>query len=553
MQKILLIAFLFLGMSTSLFAEDVKSESTLEKETQTEQTISQKINHWFEPKVTALEKVLFWDPFTAIGIHDPVVYDENGKPLLDEQGKPITKDIPFIVVWLVLGAAFFTVRMKFINITGIKHSIDLIRGKYDKPGDVGEVSHFQALATALSGTVGLGNIAGVAIAITVGGPGATFWMIVAGIMGMSLKFTEVTLGVKYRNISKAGIVSGGPMFYLEKALKEKKLLGFSLWPLGKVLAVTYAVLMIGASIGGGNMFQSNQTFMQFELIEPAFVGHGAWVGMALAIIVGVVIIGGIKSIAKVTEKVVPIMAGIYVLAALVVIGVHYTEIPAVFGIIIDGAFNADALKGGFLGVLIVGFQRASFSNEAGVGSATIAHSAVKTDEPISEGFVALVEPVIDTVLICTMTALVIVFTGYYTPELANGMSGSQLTSAAFGSVISWFPYILAFAIMLFAISTMITWAYYGLNSFKFLFGGLFKKFNLSQKTLNYTFFFIFLSFTVIGAAAELGAVVAFADMMILTMAFPNIIGLLILAPEVYGDLKIYIAKLKSGEIKKFED
>jgi len=343
------------------------------------------------------------------------------------------------------------------------------------------------------------------------------------------------------------------MFYLEKALKEKKLLGFSLWPLGKVLAVTYAVLMIGASIGGGNMFQSNQTFMQFELIEPAFVGHGAWVGMALAIIVGVVIIGGIKSIAKVTEKVVPIMAGIYVLAALVVIGVHYTEIPAVFGIIIDGAFNADALKGGFLGVLIVGFQRASFSNEAGVGSATIAHSAVKTDEPISEGFVALVEPVIDTVLICTMTALVIVFTGYYTPELANGMSGSQLTSAAFGSVISWFPYILAFAIMLFAISTMITWAYYGLNSFKFLFGGLFKKFNLSQKTLNYTFFFIFLSFTVIGAAAELGAVVAFADMMILTMAFPNIIGLLILAPEVYGDLKIYIAKLKSGEIKKFED
>ena len=552
MHKILLTTFLLLGMNIFLFADDVKQETPLNKETQTEQTISQNINHWFEPKVAAMEKVLFWDPFTALGIHDPVVYDKNGKPLLDEEGNPITKDIPFIVVWLVFGAAFFTVRMKFINITGIKHSIDLIRGKYDKPEDEGEVSHFQALATALSGTVGLGNIAGVAIAITVGGPGATFWMIVAGIMGMSLKFTEVSLGVKYRSISKAGIVSGGPMFYLEKALKEKKFLGFSLWPLGKVLAVTYAILMIGASIGGGNMFQSNQTFMQFELLQPAFVGHGAWVGMALAAIVGIVVIGGIKSIAKVTEKVVPIMAGVYVLAALVIIGVHYTEIPDVFGIIIDGAFSADALKGGFLGVLIVGFQRASFSNEAGVGSATIAHSAVKTDEPISEGFVALIEPVIDTVVICTMTALVIVFTGYYTPELANGLSGSQLTSAAFGSVISWFPYILAFAIMLFAISTMITWAYYGLNSFKFLFGGLFKKFNLSQKTLNYTFFFIFLSFTVIGAAAELGAVIAFADMMILTMAFPNIIGLLILAPEVYGDLKAYLAKLKSGEIKKFD-
>jgi len=552
MQKIILIVFLLMGVNFGLYADEVKPENTLEKETLIEQTISQQINHWFEPKVKAMESVLFWDPFTAIGIYDPYVYDENGKPMLDDKGKPIKKNIPFIVVWLVFGAAFFTIRMKFINLTGIKHSIDLIRGKYDKPDDVGEVSHFQALATALSGTVGLGNIAGVAIAITIGGPGATFWMIVAGLMGMSLKFTEVALGVKYRNISKAGIVSGGPMFYLEKALKEKKLAGISLWPLGKTLAVTYAILMIGAAIGGGNMFQANQTFTQFELLEPAFVGHGAWVGFALAIIVGIVIIGGIKSIAKVTEKVVPIMAGVYVLAALIIIGINYSEIPAVFGIIIDGAFNPEALKGGFLGVLIVGFQRASFSNEAGVGSATIAHSAVKTDEPISEGFVALIEPVIDTVLICTMTALVIVFTGYYKPDIAAGMSGSQLTSAAFGSVISWFPYVLAFAIVLFAISTMITWAYYGLNSFKFLFGGIFKRFNLSQKTLNYTFFFIFLSFTVIGAAADLGAVVAFSDMMILTMAFPNIIGLLILTPEVYGDLKIYIAKLKSGEIKKFD-
>ncbi len=550
MQKILLIAFLFIGMNITLFAKDFKE--VVAEENAVELTISQKINHWFEPKVALLEKILFWDPFTASGIYDPVVYQEDGSPYLDKEGKPIKKNIPFIVVWLVLGAIFFTFRMKFINITGLKHSIAILSGKYDNPDNKGEVTSFQALATALSGTVGLGNIAGVAIAITVGGPGATFWMIVAGLMGMSLKFTEVTLGVKYRNISKAGVVSGGPMFYLEKALKNKTIGKFSLWPLGKVLAVTYAILMIGAAIGGGNMFQSNQTFMQFELLEPSFAGHGIWIGLVLAIIVGIVIIGGIKSIAKVTEKVVPFMAGIYVLAALIVIGVHYTEIPAVFGIIIDGAFNPDALKGGFLGVLIVGFQRASFSNEAGVGSATIAHSAVKTNQPISEGYVALIEPVIDTVLICTMTALVIVFTGYYEPELANGLSGSQLTSAAFGSVISWFPYVLAFAIVLFAISTMITWAYYGLNSFKFLFAGLYKKMNLSPKALNYTFFFIFLSFTVIGAAMELGAVIAFADMMILTMAFPNLIGLFILTPEVYGDLKEYRRKLKSGEIKRYK-
>ncbi len=549
MKKYFLIIFLIL-ISISIFAND--EQPPVNKETEVEQTISHKINHWFEPKVDFLASILFWDPFTASGIYDPIVYDENGKPFLDDKGNPIKKNIPFIVVWLVLGAVFFTVRMKFINITGIKHSIDLIRGKYDKPEDVGEVSHFQALATALSGTVGLGNIAGVAIAITIGGPGATFWMIVAGLLGMSLKFTEVTLGVKYRNINSAGVVSGGPMFYLEKALKNKTIGKISLWPLGKVLAVIYAILMIGAAIGGGNMFQSNQTFMQFELLEPAFVGHGAWIGLGLALIVGVVIIGGIKSIASVTEKVVPIMAGVYVLAALVVIGINYAEIPAVFGIIIDGAFGPEAIRGGFIGVLIVGFQRASFSNEAGVGSATIAHSAVKTDEPISEGYVALIEPIIDTVVICTMTALVIVFTGYYNPEMAHGLDGAQLTSAAFGSVISWFPYVLAFAIILFAISTMITWAYYGLNSFKFLFSGLYKRLNLSEKTLNYTFFFIFLSFTVIGAAAELGAVVDFADMMILTMAFPNIIGLFILAPEVYGDLKIYLAKLKSGEIKKFD-
>ncbi len=546
MNRILLVFIFISAFSFNISAANNEVDSVKAAE----ESISVRINNWFEPKVDFMATVLFWDPFEASGIYDPIVYDEDGNPFLDDEGAPIKKNIPLIVVWLVLGGVFFTIRMKFINITGIKHSIELILGRYDKPEDKGEVSHFQALATALSGTVGLGNIAGVAIAITVGGPGATFWMIIAGLFGMTLKFVEVTLGVKYRNISANGVVTGGPMYYLEKALKDKKIGKFSLAKFGKFLALIYAILLIGAALGGGNMFQANQTFMQFSIIEPAFIGHGVWVGLGLAIIVGIVVIGGIKSIAKVTEKVVPLMAGVYVLAAMSIIFMNFREIPEVFGIIFQGAFNPESIKGGVIGVLILGFQRASFSNEAGVGSATIAHAAVKTDEPVSEGFVALIEPVIDTVLICTMTALVIVFTGYYKPEMAAGLDGSQLTSAAFGSVISWFPYVLAFAIVLFAISTMITWAYYGLNSFKFLFGGLYKKLNLSPKTLNYTFFLLFLSFTIIGAASELGAVVDFSDMMILTMAFPNIIGLFILSPEVYRDTQEYFRKLKSGEIKK---
>jgi AGCS family alanine or glycine:cation symporter len=471
------------------------------------------------------------------GVLGIINYDKE-QPLLNPNGTPQTKSIPLVVMWLVLGAIYFTFKMNFINFRGFKHALELVAGKFDDPlHDKGEVSHFQALTTALSATVGLGNIAGVAIAISVGGPGATFWMIVAGLLGMSSKFVECTLGVKYRIIDKEGTVFGGPMYYLSQGLAKKRMGG-----LGKVLAVTFAVLCIGGSFGGGNMFQVNQAFAQLEGQIPALAGHGVWFGIGFAMLVGIVIIGGIKSIAKVTDKIVPFMCGIYVFAALVVILLNITALGDALMLIFDGAFNAEAAAGGFLGVLIQGFRRAAFSNEAGVGSASIAHSAAKTDEPVSEGIVALLEPFIDTVVVCTMTALVIIFTGEYANSA--GLSGTLLTSQAFGKSISWFPYVLTVAIVLFAFSTMISWSYYGEKAWSYLFG--------QSKVSSLVYKGVFLVFVVVGASIELGAVVDFSDMMILGMAFPNILGLLILSPEIRKDLKEYFRKIKSGEIKKFK-
>ena len=510
----------------------------------TEKTLSEKINDAFVPIVRAMASVLNWDPFSAVGIHDPVIRDEHGTPITNEKGQIRTSPIPFIVVWLICGAIFFTVFMRFINIRGFKHAIGLIRGKYDNPNDPGEVSHFQALTTALSATVGLGNIAGVAIAITVGGPGATFWLIIAGFLGMSSKFVECTLGVKYRKIDKFGVVSGGPMYYLSEGLKKRKMK----W-LGLVLSFIFAVLVIGGAFGGGNMFQANQAFSQLALMVPSISGYGAYFGIILAILVGVVIIGGIKSIARVTDKIVPFMALLYVGTAMVIIIMNIDKTGSAFGLILSGAFSPAAIKGGIIGVLIVGFQRAAFSNEAGVGSAAIAHSAVKTDEPISEGFVALLEPFVDTVVICTMTALVIIFTGQYDNPL--GLEGTQLTSQAFGSVFSWFPYLLLVAIFLFAFSTMISWSYYGLKGFDYLFGGFSEKLFGNRKVTDTIFRVIFLGVIVVGASSTLGAVTDFADMMILTMGIPNILGLFIMAPEVRRDLISYVRRVKSGEIKRY--
>ncbi|MBA6153259.1 amino acid carrier protein [Gelidibacter maritimus] len=465
-----------------------------------------------------------------------IVYD---KPLVltHPNGDPLTKPIPFIVIWLVLGALFFTLRMGFINFRGFRHAIDLARGKYDDPEAPGQVTHFQALATAVSGTVGLGNIAGVAVAVSLGGAGATFWMIVCGLLGMSTKFVECTLGVKYRDILPDGRVFGGPMNYLRYGLEKRQMKG-----LGKVLAGLFAVLAVGASFGGGNMFQANQSFEQLAGQFPMLAGQGFWFGIVTAILVGVVIIGGISSIAKVTGKVVPIMASIYIIAAVAVIIMNIQNVGPAFAAIYDGAFNASALKGGVIGVLVIGFQRAAFSNEAGVGSAAIAHSTAKTNHPPSEGFVALLEPFIDTVVVCTLTALVLIFTGMHEVE---GMAGAQLTSDAFGSQISWFPYVLALAVFLFAFSTMISWSYYGMRAWTYLFG--------KSKRIEFIYKMLFLVFVVIGASVSLGAVLDFSDMMILAMSFPNIIGLYIMSKEVRIDLDSYVKKLKANLLFKRQE
>ena len=489
-------------ITNSAFAEESKK-------------LGDRINDFFVPIVDVIAMFIFWDPIAALGFD-------------------IGTSIPIVVVWLVFGALFFTIKMNFINVRAFKHAIDLVRGKYDDPNDEGEVSHFQALATALSATVGLGNIAGVAVAITVGGPGATFWMIVAGLLGMSSKFVECTLGVKYRVVNENGEVSGGPMYYLKNGLAK-----YGYGNIGKVLAVLFAILCIGGSFGGGNMFQANQAYAQLSGQFPMLSGNGPMFGFLLAILVGTVIIGGIKSIARVTEKIVPFMAVLYVAAALVILLVNFSEIGNAFAMIFKGAFAPSAAFGGFIGVIIQGFRRAAFSNEAGVGSASIAHSATKTNEPVSEGIVSLLEPFIDTVVICTMTALVIIVTGM---SGVQGVEGAQLTSQAFESVISWFPYVLVIAIFLFAFSTMISWSYYGLKSWTYLFG--------SSKKSELVYKLIFLIFIIVGASVKLGAVLDFSDMMILAMAFPNILGLLILSGEVKKDLKEYLHKVKNGVIKK---
>lgn len=486
-------------------------------------------------------------------------------------------EVPFVVLLLVLGATFFTFYFKVPSITKFWTAIRTVRGKYvdiekygvdklynnkealaveDIPNTIrdesaeGEVSHFQALATAVSGTVGLGNIAGVAVAIGLGGPGATFWMIVCGLLGMSTKFVECTLGVHYRDVGADGTVYGGPMYYLSKGLKES---GFK-W-FGKILALLFAVLCVGASFGGGNAFQSNQAAVQISTILGLEGGsNGVIIGLILAGLVGIVIIGGIKRIASITEKIVPFMAGLYIIAALIIILANFKDIGFAFTLIIDGAFTPMAGLGGLMGVLIVGFQRAAFSNEAGAGSAAIAHSAVRTKYPASEGVVALLEPFIDTVVICTMTALVIIFFNIngtdaqsifnYTAEHgssvilnANGrtINGVDLTSMAFDSVIPHFSYVLTVAIVLFAFSTMISWSYYGLQSWKYLFG--------KGKTADMVYKILFLLFVVIGAAATLDAVIKFSDAMILALVFPNMIGLFFLFPKVKKEMKRYLSAI----------
>ncbi|GGS18752.1 alanine/glycine:cation symporter family protein [Deinococcus knuensis] len=447
--------------------------------------------------------------------------------------------VPLIVVWLFVAAIIFTLTFRFINFSGFWHAVQIATGRYDRPDDdaPGTITHFQALTTAVSGTVGLGNIAGVAVAISLGGPGATFWMILAGLLGMSTKFVECTLGVKYREIQKDGRVDGGPMFYLRDGLAE---VGRA--RLGRIMAAVFAVCMVFASLGGGNMFQSNQAYQQIVNATggPAspLNGNGWLAGLVLAVLVGAVILGGIRSIANVTGKLVPMMAALYILSVLVILGLNFSAIPAAFGAIISGAFSPQGVAGGVIGVMIQGIRRATFSNEAGIGSAAIAHSPVKTRRPVTEGFVGLLEPFLDTVVICTMTALAIVITGAYTQA---GLDGVGITDTAFRSVAPWFSWLLTVAVVMFAYSTMISYAYYGTRAVRYLFGP-------SELATN-VFKVVFLVFIVIGASMNLGSVIDFSDAMLFSMSIPNIIGLYFLIPVVKRELANYRADLKAGRVQ----
>ena len=454
--------------------------------------------------------------------------------------------MPFLVLWLVVGAIIFTLYMGFINLRAFRHSLDIIRGKFDNPDDPGEVSHFQALSAALSGTVGLGNIAGVAAAISTGGPGAVFWMIIAGFLGMSTKFVECTLGVKYRENHEDGTVSGGPMHYISKGLakRKKKIFGQT----GKFIAALFAISCAINAIIIGSFFEVNQATKQLtNTINNPFLKDNPWIfGLIMAIVIGLVIIGGIKSIAKVTAKLVPLMCGIYIVGALIVIFWHFTDIPSAFAQIFQKAFTMDAAFGGLVGALIVGFQRGILSNEAGMGSAPIAHSAAKTDEPIREGIVALIGPFIDTIIVCTMTALVIIITKN-APEATTELTSDSsigLTSKSFSSVIPWFPPILSLSVILFALSTTIAWSYYGLKSWTYLVG--------KTKTNVNIYKIVFCVLIVLGSILSVKSVFDLTDIGNFAMMFTNVLGLYFLMREVKVDMKEYLKKLAANEFKTYK-
>ena len=453
---------------------------------------------------------------------------------------------PLIVLVLLSGALIFTLYFRFINVRGFMHSIDIIKGKYDNPEDTGQISHFQALTSALSATIGLGNIAGVAVAVSLGGPGAVFWMVFIAFFSMSAKFVSCTLGQTYRKINSDGSVSGGPMYYLSQGLSERKKDGWILnkeaYPvLGKILGGMYAIFIIGGAFGGGNMFQANQSY---ELFGKLIGLPNYLYGILLAILVGFVIVGGIKRIGQTTEKIVPFMVLLYVSASLFIIITNIDKLPGVLSSMLSQAFAPDAAYGGFIGAIVTGIKRGVFSNEGGVGSASIAHSAAKTDEPVREGIVAMIGPFIDTIVVCFMTASVILITKDSNPlyKVGGGINGAELTSAAFGSAISWFPFILSIVVFLFSFSTMISWYYYGDKGWKYLFG------SSSIKVYQA----MYLGAVVLGSVASLGNVIDFSDMMILSCAFPNIIGCMFLLPLLKEKLNEYWSKYTNGEFKVYK-
>jgi AGCS family alanine or glycine:cation symporter len=483
-----------------------------------------------------MEAVLFFD------------FGTGDKSYIDESGEKVTKkgwlgtSVPFVVVWLLCGGVFLTIRMSFVNLKGFFHAIQLVRGVYDKEDHKGDVSHFQALSSALSGTVGLGNIAGVAIAIGMGGPGATFWMIVAGVLGMTSKFAECTLAVMYRKTDEEGRILGGPMVYLKEGLSR-----VGLGPLGTVLGIVFTILCIGGSFGGGNSFQIVQSLNALKT-EPAFsfLINYPWIyGLLMVVLVGVVIVGGIKSIGNFAGRIVPFMCLAYMMICFTILGLNSDKLIPAIGLIIKGAFTPDGMYGGFLGVLVLGIKRAVFSNEAGAGSAAIAHSAARTEEPVSEGMVALLEPFIDTIVVCTLTALTIIVTGVYNQpnvlQWAADSQGPNITLAAFtqNPTFAWFKYVLYLAVFLFAYSTCVSWSYYGERCFVSLFG---QKSSLFYKVL-------FLTFTFLGSVVSPTNILTFSDMLILSMSIPNLLGVFIMSGMIKSELDRYWARYKSGELK----
>ena len=503
------------GETVAATAEPAAAEATevAAEKPAGDSTLAELIDARFGVVVSRMDKILFWEPVKAV-------------------------PIPLIVLILLCGSIFFTLYYNFLNIRGFAHAIDITRGKYDDPDDPGEISHFQALTSALSATVGLGNIAGVAVAIQMGGPGAVIWMMLIGLLGMAAKFNECTLAQVYRKVRPDGTVDGGPMHYLEIGLQQK---GFP-FLVAKVFGLVFAVFCIGGSFGGGNMFQANQATSAIRGMIGDAAGLDWLIGGILAFLVGLVIIGGIRRIGQVTEKIIPLMCGIYVVASLVILVLHARQIPAAAVLIVRSCVAPEAIFGGFVGVMVQGIRRAVFSNEAGVGSAAIAHAAAKTDEPVREGMVAMLGPFIDTVVICTMTALVVIVSGAYKEPAAG--EGVEMTRWAFADTLSWFPVILNVSVLLFAYSTMISWSYYGEKAWQYLFG--------SSRRAVIIYRSIFLGFIVLGAISSLENVITFSDLMILSMAFPNVIGGIILAPKVKALLTDYWTRYQNHEFATYD-
>lgn len=505
-------------------------------------------------------RVLAW--FVPLSLSSPALATNSAKALnFDQQVNSIISPIahqlssivfykinlfgysvPIIVLWLSVAAVFFTFYLNFVNLRGLATAFRLIRGDYTNPRATGEISHFQAVATAISGTVGIGNIGGVAVAITIGGPGATFWLIMAGFLSMSTKLVECTLGVKYRKVNPDGSISGGPMYYLEHYLKSRN------YPtLGKCLGSFYALALVIGCLGIGNMFQSNQAYSQLLAItgeSQSFFADKGWLfGLIMAVLVALVILGGISSIAKVTAKLVPIMAILYVISACIILIKSVEHLPSAVSLIFLHAFSLESATGGAIGAIIVGFQRAVFSNEAGIGSSSIAHSAVQTEEPASEGLVSLFEPLIDTVVICTLSALVVISTAYPAGLINGDLVGIELTSAVFAHHFTWAPYPLAIAALLFAFSTTIAWSYYGLKGWTYLFG--------EKRHSKFLFKLMFCWFVALGSMLHLDAVLMFSDALVFLIALPNVIGLYLFAPLIKHEVEDYLNRIKLGEIVNY--